>query len=114
MRDLGDYRECRNHFFATTTPLAAPAVTLVEVSRLYGQEVEIQREVIGALTTGKPACIHRTLVAYNGHDRSEGIAGVFSLQEVEAARDMVHEAFPGTPQYTWPLLTERVGAEVWV
>ncbi len=44
----------------------------------------------------------------------KGIAGVFSLQELEEARDRVHEAFPGTPQYTWPLLAERVGAEVWV
>jgi len=27
---------------------------------------------------------------------------------------LVHESFPGTPQYTWPLLSERCGAEVWV
>ena len=26
----------------------------------------------------------------------------------------VHRTFPGTPQYAWPLLAERVGAEVWV
>jgi threonine dehydratase len=26
----------------------------------------------------------------------------------------VHESFPGTPQYAWPLLAERSGAEVWV
>ena len=39
---------------------------------------------------------------------------MFSLQELEAARDRVHQVFPGTPQYAWPLLAERVGAEVWV
>ena len=26
----------------------------------------------------------------------------------------MHRAFPGTPQYRWPLLSERTGAEVWV
>src|SRR4030095_14789524 len=31
MNNLGRYREARNRFFATVTPPAAPAVTLVEV-----------------------------------------------------------------------------------
>ena len=61
-----------------------------------------------------PAFIGCALTAYNSRDRVEGIGDVFSLQELEAARDRVHEAFPSTPQYAWPLLTERVGAEVWV
>jgi threonine dehydratase len=39
---------------------------------------------------------------------------MFSLPELEAAMRLVHESFPGTPQYTWPLLSERCGAEVWV
>jgi threonine dehydratase len=39
---------------------------------------------------------------------------VFTLQELEAAARLVHAAFPPTPQYAWPLLAERVGAEVWV
>jgi threonine dehydratase len=39
---------------------------------------------------------------------------MFSLPELEAAMRLVHESFPGTPQYTWPLLAERCGAEVWV
>jgi threonine dehydratase len=39
---------------------------------------------------------------------------MFSLPELEAAMRLVHESFPGTPQYSWPLLTERCGAEVWV
>ncbi len=39
---------------------------------------------------------------------------MFSLQELEAALSLVHESFPGTPQYAWPLLAERSGAEVWV
>lgn len=50
----------------------------------------------------------------DGRDKAERINRVFSLQELEAARDRVHEVFPGTPQYAWPLLAERVGAEVWV
>jgi len=39
---------------------------------------------------------------------------MFSLVELEAALALVHESFPGTPQYAWPLLAERCGAEVWV
>ena len=39
---------------------------------------------------------------------------MFTLPELEAAARLVHAAFPPTPQYAWPLLAERVGAEVWV
>jgi threonine dehydratase len=39
---------------------------------------------------------------------------VFSLADLEAAHRLVHEAFPGTPQYAWPLLASRTGAQVWV
>ena len=37
-----------------------------------------------------------------------------SLVELEAAASIVHAAMPPTPQYRWPLLDERCGAEVWV
>jgi threonine dehydratase len=39
---------------------------------------------------------------------------MFSLPDLEAALSLVHESFPGTPQYAWPLLAERSGAELWV
>ena len=39
---------------------------------------------------------------------------MFSLPDLEAATRVVHESFPGTPQYAWPLLAARCGAEVWV
>ncbi len=39
---------------------------------------------------------------------------MFSLPELEAASRIIHESFPGTPQYAWPLLSARCGAEVWV
>ena len=39
---------------------------------------------------------------------------MFTLEDLETALDEVHRAFPGTPQYAWPLLAERVGAEIWV
>jgi enamine deaminase RidA (YjgF/YER057c/UK114 family) len=48
MTHLGLYREARNRFFATVTPPAAPAVTLVEVSKLYGAEFMIEIEAIAA------------------------------------------------------------------
>jgi threonine dehydratase len=39
---------------------------------------------------------------------------MFSLRELEVALSLVHDSFPGTPQYAWPLLAERCGVEVWV
>ena len=39
---------------------------------------------------------------------------MFTRAELEEAMKVVHAAFPGTPQYRWPLLAERTGAEVWV
>ncbi len=49
MENLGAYREVRNRFFASVTPPAAPAVTLVEVSKLYGPEFMIEVEAIAAV-----------------------------------------------------------------
>ncbi len=37
-----------------------------------------------------------------------------TLPELEAAAETVHAVVPPTPQYAWPLLAERLGAEVWV
>ena len=48
MDNLGRYREARNRFFASVTPQAAPAVTLVEVSKLYGPNFLIEIEAIAA------------------------------------------------------------------
>ena len=48
MDNLGHYREARNRFFASVTPPAAPAVTLVEVSKLYGPDFLIEVEAIAA------------------------------------------------------------------
>ena len=48
MDNLGRYREARNHFFNSVTPPAAPAVTLVEVSKLYGPDFLIEIEAIAA------------------------------------------------------------------
>jgi enamine deaminase RidA (YjgF/YER057c/UK114 family) len=49
MEHLARYREARNLFFATTDPPAAPAVTLVEVSKLYGPDFLIEIEAIAAI-----------------------------------------------------------------
>jgi enamine deaminase RidA (YjgF/YER057c/UK114 family) len=48
MDNLPIYREARDRFFATASPPAAPAVTLVEVSRLYGADFLIEIEAIAA------------------------------------------------------------------
>jgi threonine dehydratase len=39
---------------------------------------------------------------------------MFTLAELEDAHRTVLSHFPGKPQCAWPLLAERVGAEVWV
>ena len=49
MNNLARYREARNSFFASVTPPAAPAVTLVEVSKLYGPDFMIEIEAIAAV-----------------------------------------------------------------
>ena len=38
----------------------------------------------------------------------------FDRDDVERAAAQVHAAMNATPQYCWPLLSERVGCEVWV
>ncbi len=37
-----------------------------------------------------------------------------SLTQLDAAAELVHRVVPPTPQYCWPLLSRRVGAELWV
>lgn len=48
MDNLARYREARNRFFTSVTPPAAPAVTLVEVSKLYGPDFLMEIEAIAA------------------------------------------------------------------
>ena len=36
------------------------------------------------------------------------------LEEIRTAAEAVYRWMPATPQYTWPLLNARAGAEVWV
>jgi len=38
----------------------------------------------------------------------------FPLSDLEAAAALVRTVVPPTPQYCWPLLANRVGAELWV
>lgn len=49
MNTLGSYRAARDHFFATTSPPAAPAISLLEVSKLYGPDFLIEIEAIAAI-----------------------------------------------------------------
>ncbi len=37
-----------------------------------------------------------------------------TLAEIEAAAALIHDVMPPTPQYCWPLLSARSGAETWV
>jgi enamine deaminase RidA (YjgF/YER057c/UK114 family) len=49
MNNLAAYREARNRFFATATPPAAPAITLIEVSKLYGPDFLLEIEAVAAI-----------------------------------------------------------------
>jgi enamine deaminase RidA (YjgF/YER057c/UK114 family) len=48
MDHLAAYRDARQRFFASVHPPAAPSVTLVEVSKLYGPDFMIEIEAIAA------------------------------------------------------------------
>jgi threonine dehydratase len=37
-----------------------------------------------------------------------------TLSAIESAAALVHRHVPPTPQFAWPLLTERLGAEAWI
>ena len=37
-----------------------------------------------------------------------------TIDEIKSAQELVYAVMPPTPQFMWPLLCERLGAEVWV
>ncbi len=37
-----------------------------------------------------------------------------SLAQIREAQDVLYRYMPATPQYSWPLVNERLGAEVWI
>lgn len=37
-----------------------------------------------------------------------------TLSQIESTQQLVYSVLPATPQYCWPLLCERLGAEVWL
>jgi len=39
---------------------------------------------------------------------------LYSLAELRSAAERVYQEMPPTPQYAWPLLGDRLGAEVWL
>jgi threonine dehydratase len=43
-----------------------------------------------------------------------GMISPATLADLEAAAALVHRVVPPTPQYAWPLLARRLGAEVWL
>jgi threonine dehydratase len=57
---------------------------------------------------------HRTDYPAGCAAKRDWRAALFSPGELTEAHRQVQKAFAPTPQYRWPLLCERVGAEVWV
>ena len=48
MAGLPHYRKARDRFFRTVDPPAAPAITLVEVSKLFRDDLLIEIEAVAA------------------------------------------------------------------
>lgn len=48
------------------------------------------------------------------YGRRAATIAAMTIVELETAASIVYRAMPPTPQYQWPLLNERCGAEVWV
>ena len=48
------------------------------------------------------------------HGVSAAAASLPTLDEIRAAQELVYSVMAPTPQIAWPLLSERVGAEIWV
>src|ERR1700722_20147769 len=46
--------------------------------------------------------------------RYGGFMALPTLTQIREAQAVVYKNMPATPQYSWPLLNERLGAEVWV
>ena len=53
-------------------------------------------------------------VATRLRDEDEMNALLPGLNEIESAARLVYQTMPATPQYSWPLINARAGAEVWV
>ncbi len=47
-------------------------------------------------------------------DQTIETASLPTVDEIRAAQDLVYSIMQPTPQMVWPLISERVGAEVWV
>src|SRR3981081_2692991 len=45
-------------------------------------------------------------------DEMDGL--LTGLKEIESAARLIYQTMPATPQYSWPLINARAGAEVWV
>jgi threonine dehydratase len=37
-----------------------------------------------------------------------------SLDQIHAAQALIYRYMPATPQYSWPLINARIGAEIWI
>lgn len=51
--------------------------------------------------------------AGDGQNRSTAMP-LFNAAELHSAADLVYRQMAPTPQYTWPLINENIGAEVWI
>ncbi len=46
--------------------------------------------------------------------RYAGAMTLPSLDQIREARNLLYRYMPATPQYSWPLINQRLGAEVWI
>src|SRR5437016_7670268 len=59
-----------------------------------------------------------TILSAEGHDPAPGAIllrmTLPTMDEIGEAARFVYDAMPPTPQYQWPLISERAGADVWL
>ncbi len=46
--------------------------------------------------------------------RYSGFMKLPSLSEIHDAQAVVYRSMPPTPQYSWPLINDRLGTEAWI
>lgn len=50
----------------------------------------------------------------NPATNTDNVPKLPSLEEIEAAADIIYDVMQPTPQYNWPLLSKRLGCDLWI
>jgi threonine dehydratase len=54
------------------------------------------------------------LTPFHALSHYAGLMQLPSLDQIREAQELIYPYMPPTPQYTWPLINQRLGAEAWI